>query len=82
MDRYAILVDAGYVYATGGYLLFDETSRTDLRVNPKNLNKALCLIGADIFPSEYLRTYWYDGAPYKLPTKEQNLIATTEGIEL
>ncbi len=81
VDRSAIFVDAGYLFAAGGELCCDERSRGDLHLEAARLNEFLCgLAQASGLP--VLRTYWYDGAKEAVATKSQQVIAALPNVKL
>lgn len=82
MDRFVILVDAGYLYAAGGELCHGTKSRKDLLLDPEKVNAALIEICERHSGQRYLRTYWYDASSNAVPTQEQNLLAQQRGIKL
>lgn len=67
MDRFGIFVDAGYLYAASGKLLFGLTDRRKLILNSDGLIGALTRKAATDCQQEHLRTYWYDGARDLVP---------------
>jgi uncharacterized LabA/DUF88 family protein len=80
--RYAIFVDAGYLYAASGALLLEATSRREYRVFAEKLIKALTAHADEKINGELLRLYWFDAAPRKQPTVEQRVIANLPLVKL
>jgi NYN domain len=79
---HAILVDAGYLYASVGELVLGTTSRRAFRVAAEPLIGALIVRAADRLPGELLRMYWYDAARDRVPTVEQRQIATLPHVKV
>lgn len=82
MDRFAIFVDAGYLYAEGGKLTHDTGDRLRLELNFKETIAALVKIGRDDSGVHYLRTYWYDAATDANPTPSHIAVASIPGVKL
>ncbi|GAA3507893.1 NYN domain-containing protein [Actinomadura keratinilytica] len=80
--RYAVFVDAGYLYAASGALLLGCSSRREYRVAAEKLIKALTDHADDKLLGELLRVYWYDAAPKKQPTVDQRVIANLPLVKL
>ena len=77
MDRYAIFIDAGYLWAAGMNLIFERTSgdavlsRSSTLLQYRPLIDKLKSMAAELAPGlELLRVYWYDAAPDRQPTTE------------
>ncbi len=77
MDRYAIFIDAGYLWAAGMNLIFERTlgdtvpSRSSTSLQYQPLIDKLKVMAAELAPGlELLRVYWYDAAPDRQPTPE------------
>ena len=86
MDRCAIFVDAGYLLAEAGDLLFDTLTRTGKKSRP-SCNYEKLLAELEKFACEHcslpiLRTYWYDGAFDGLPTSEHQCIARLPNVKV
>ncbi len=65
MNRVAVFVDAGYLFAQGSKELYDEESpinRDDLKLAPSAVTKKLKKFAEDTTGLDLLRIYWYDGA--------------------
>ncbi|GAA0596348.1 NYN domain-containing protein [Actinomadura livida] len=80
--RYAIFVDAGYLYAASGALLLSCGSRREYRVAAEKLIKALTSHADDQLLGELLRVYWFDAAPKRQPTVDQRVIANLPLVKL
>jgi uncharacterized LabA/DUF88 family protein len=80
--RYAIFVDAGYLYAASGALLLEATSRREYRVAAEKLIEALTQHADKQLVGELLRVYWYDAAPRRQPTVDQRVIANLPLVKL
>ncbi|MDX6745065.1 NYN domain-containing protein [Actinocorallia sp. A-T 12471] len=80
--RYAVFVDAGYLYAASGALLLEASSRREYRVFAEKLIKALTAHADERINGELLRLYWFDAAPRKQPTVEQRVIANLPLVKL
>lgn len=81
MDRAAIFVDAGYVFAAGGELCCGTRARSQLHLEAAKFNKLLCDV-ASACGLPVLRTYWYDGAKNGVPTNSQQSIAALPNVKL
>jgi uncharacterized LabA/DUF88 family protein len=82
MDRCAVFVDAGYVYAAGGQLCCGTRSRKELKLEPKPLLELLAKEAAAATSMPVLRTYWYDAARDGIRTQEQRSIAALPDVKL
>jgi len=80
--RFAIFVDAGYLYAASGALLLECSSRREYRVAAEKLIKALTTHADDQLLGELLRVYWFDAAPKRQPTVDQRVIANLPLVKL
>lgn len=80
--RHAVLVDAGYLYASVGQLVLGVTTRRDFRVAAEPLIIALIARAARQVPGELLRMYWYDAARDRVPTVEQRQIAALPHVKV
>lgn len=75
MDRSAIFVDAGYLFAAGGQLVCGTRSRAQLDCNAKALTEDLAQwVHEHSGGLDSLRTYWYDGAANAVPTAQHEEI--------
>ena len=82
MDRFAIFVDAGYLYAEGGKLACDTSDRLRLRLDFKEAVSFLSKNGQDHSGVNYLRTYWYDAATDANPNPSHIAVASIPGVKL
>jgi uncharacterized LabA/DUF88 family protein len=80
--RYAVFVDAGYLYAASGALLLEAGSRREYRVAAEKLIKALTTHADERLVGELLRLYWFDAAPRRQPTVDQRVIANLPLVKL
>jgi uncharacterized LabA/DUF88 family protein len=80
--RYAVFVDAGYLYAASGALLLEASSRREYRVFAEKLIKALTAHADAQIKGELLRLYWFDAAPRRQPTVDQRVIANLPLVKL
>jgi uncharacterized LabA/DUF88 family protein len=63
LDRAAIFVDAGYVFASGSKLVAgDKLARSQLRLEHEALLARLVGLATELTQLPLLRIYWYDGA--------------------
>lgn len=82
MSRFAVFVDAGYLYAAAGNLLFENVSREGMVMDFAGITTALQELGAGECHKEHLRTYWYDGARELQPTPEHLEVARLPAVKL
>jgi uncharacterized LabA/DUF88 family protein len=82
MNRFAIFVDAGYLFAASGKLCFDVTDRRRLALNARTLCPELATLAQTNCGLEYLRTYWYDGARDARPTPQHVDVANLPGVKV
>jgi uncharacterized LabA/DUF88 family protein len=80
--RYAVFVDAGYLYAASGALLLEANTRREYRVSAEKLIEALTSHADTQLVGELLRVYWYDAAPRRQPTVDQRVIANLSLVKL
>jgi uncharacterized LabA/DUF88 family protein len=82
MDRVAVFVDAGYLFAAGSQLLFGETlSRTELQLDHPAVLELLADVARQLTGLPLLRVYWYDGAASG-PTLQQLALAYQPNVKL
>jgi len=77
-----VLVDAGYLLASGGELVVGQADRRRLLVDSAALIAALLERAAQRFEGDLLRLYWYDGARDRVPTPEQRSIAQLAHVKV
>ena len=82
MDRFAVFVDAGYLYAGAGKLCCRTPKRKSLQVDAMEVNQLLVCLAKKACGLPPLRTYWYDGAKKSIPTREQQRIAALPNVKL
>ena len=82
MDRFAVFVDAGYLYAETGRLLFNTTDRRAIQLDGPGANEMLVNLAKKDCGLSLLRTYWYDGARNGIPTMDQEQIAALLNVKL
>jgi uncharacterized LabA/DUF88 family protein len=63
LDRTAVFVDAGYVFASGARLLTKErVTRSHLHLDHERVLALLAALTTELTALPLLRIYWYDGA--------------------
>ena len=82
VQRFALFIDAGYLYAEGGKLCCGSPSRRRFTVNERELNLMLTKQMGERCGLSLLRTYWYDAARYGLRTVSQQAIAGLPNVKL
>ncbi len=82
MDRCAVFVDAGYLYAEGGKLCHGTSKRRELQLDASAACDRLVGIATIACGLPPLRTYWYDGALDGIPTTAQQLVAALPNVKL
>ena len=82
MDRYALFVDAGYLYAEGGKLCCGTPSRLGFTLDVANFNLMLRTLASKHCGLNPLRTYWYDGARDGIRTAVHQEIAALPNVKL
>ena len=80
--QYALLVDAGYLYACSGRIVLATTTRRDFRVDTAGFVAALIETANVRVEGRLLRVYWFDAAKDRIPTLEQRAVAQLEGVKL
>ncbi len=84
-DRWALLVDAGWLFAAGSTSACGERlKRSEIAWDPAELITDLVAEARKLVPptSELLRTYWYDGSPNRLPVGAQRDVAKLPDVKL
>ena len=84
MDRVAVFVDAGYLFAAGSVLLTGDSvpkPRGQIRFQPKEAIEFLSNLAVKITGVPLLRIYWYDGTSTG-PTDQQTSLAYCEGVKV
>ena len=82
MDRYAVFVDADYLYAEGGMLCCNSPDRQEILLYGLGANDFLIGLATDVCDLHPLRTYWYDTSNDGAPTSAQQLVATLPNMKL
>ncbi len=82
MDRCAVFVDAGYLYAGAGELCCGTRIRKLIQLDGTGVNELLVRLARQSCGLPPLRTYWYDGAKNGIPTIEQQRIAAIPNVKL
>src|ERR1700749_2414302 len=82
LARYAVMVDAGYIFAAAGELLLGTSSGRDFRVDAVPLISAISKHAGELVRGELLRVYWYDAARDRVPTIDQRVIAQLPPVKL
>ena len=82
MDRYAIFVDAEYLYSEGGMLCCNSPDRQEILLYGLGANDFLIGLATDVCDLQPLRTYWYDNSNDGVPTPAQQLVATLPNMKL
>jgi uncharacterized LabA/DUF88 family protein len=63
LDRTAIFVDAGYLFASGSKLVAGERhARSQLHLDHERVLELLTRVASELTQLPLLRVYWYDGA--------------------
>jgi hypothetical protein len=82
MDRVAVFVDAGYVFAQGSVLLAGrKLPRADISLAHAEAVKAFGDFAARISGAELLRVYWYDGTSTG-PTAQHLTLAHLQDVKV
>lgn len=83
MDRVAIFVDAGYLFAQGSALLAGQKQpRKLVRLDEKAaISELLVVANAAAAGVPLLRVYWYDGG-LRWPSAEQQILADMDHVKL
>lgn len=84
MERVAVFVDAGYLYAGGAKSVSgtDGTRRHDITLNIAVAIPYLISKAEAIAQSKLLRIYWYDAAPSSRLTTDHQILASTDNVKL
>ncbi|MCL6440238.1 MAG: NYN domain-containing protein [Thermoleophilum sp.] len=78
-----LFVDAGYLLAGSGDVLFGTTSRVEITCNYPSLIQAIKTRVAEHSRGlRLLRTYWYDGARSGVPTPDHRLIESIPYVKV
>ncbi len=83
MDRVAVFVDAGYLFAQGAIAKFGGVvPRAELQLNVPTVIGALTRCAEETAGLPLLRVYWYDGARPGQPSPEQTSLAIQDNVKL
>lgn len=82
--RYAVFVDAGYLYSQGSKAAFGILlNRIELELNPPEIiSKLTATAGDKTGGAPLLRIYWYDGLLHGRPSADQRQLAEMENLKL
>lgn len=82
LDRSAIFVDAGYLFASGSNLVLGERrTRSQLHLDHDAVLTLLARLSAELTGLPLLRIYWYDGAS-ATPSSAHVALAYRENVKL
>ncbi len=82
MDRVAVFVDAGYLFAQGSVVLAGEKlTRSRVRLNADAVAKFLAAFATRVSSLPLLRIYWYDGTSAG-PTSQHTELAFLPGMKV
>jgi uncharacterized LabA/DUF88 family protein len=82
MDRVAVFVDAGYLFAQGSRLLTGaKTERSEVKIDYNKLLEALERFATDISGVPLLRIYWYD-ATFGGPSQAQLALGSRASVKV
>ena len=84
MHRFAVLVDAGYLFAQGAALIAGaKQPREKLELDFPNVVAELKKVAASTCPDAHLlRIYWYDGVRFSGPTLEHKTLAGMDDVKV
>lgn len=82
MDRFAVFVDAGYLFAAGGIATCGTKARSQLAFDARGFAAMLLPRLQAVSGLPLLRMYWYDGAKRGIPTVEQQVVAGLPNVKL
>jgi hypothetical protein len=82
VDRCAIFVDAGYLYAAGGLLCCGTKKRADIACDQAELVKMLSGLVRNDCGLDVLRAYWYDAARDAIPAADHLVVAQLANVKL
>jgi uncharacterized LabA/DUF88 family protein len=84
MERVAVFVDAGYLYAGGAKSVsgLDGTKRHDITLNIAGIVVFLIGKAESISQQKLLRIYWYDAAPSSRLTTDHQILASSDNVKL
>jgi uncharacterized LabA/DUF88 family protein len=82
MDRFALLIDAGYLLAAGGEACLGTADRREIDCDYVELIAWLAARAEESCDLPILRTYWYDASPGRQTTGAQLPIADMPNVKL
>jgi uncharacterized LabA/DUF88 family protein len=84
MDRVAVFVDAGYLYAGGAKSVtgIDGTKRHEITLAISVVVPFLIAKAEAISQQKLLRIYWYDAAPSSRLTTDHQILASSDNVKL
>lgn len=83
MDRVAVFVDAGYLYAGGSTAISGASRRrSELVLDVPACVQYLIKLAEQLSSMKLLRIYWYDGALSNRLGTDQQLLASSDNIKL
>lgn len=82
MDRVAVFVDAGYLFASAGHLLADRrTTRGELSIDVDAAEACIRVFAEKVTGLPLLRIYWYDGTSGG-PTPDHVRLMQTQNVKV
>lgn len=82
MDRVAVFVDAGYLFAQGSHLLAGrKLPRSEVALDYEKVVESLGQFAERVSESRLLRVYWYDGTSTG-PTSQHIALAYLAGVKV
>ncbi|MFO0801925.1 MAG: NYN domain-containing protein [Gemmataceae bacterium] len=82
MDRVAVFVDAGYLFAQGSVVLSGKKlTRSALQLDPEKAIAYFAELATGLSKTPLLRVYWYDGTSTG-PTPQHLAVAHLSGVKL
>jgi uncharacterized LabA/DUF88 family protein len=83
MDRVAVFVDAGYLYAGGSTAISGaKKTRQELTLSVPVCVQYLITQAEQLSAMKLLRIYWYDGAVSNRLSTDQQLLASSDNVKL
>lgn len=83
MDRVAVFVDAGYLYAGGSTAISGtKKPRQELTLSVPACVQYLITQAEQLSAMKLLRVYWYDGAVSNRLSTDQQLLASSDNVKL
>lgn len=82
VDRCAIFIDAGYLYAAAGSRYFGTRRRDRLQLDFGKFTEQIAGLAKDHCGLPHVRTYWYDAAVGGIPTPTHRALSFQQGVKL